>query len=99
MRKGLKQGCPLSRLLFILVVDTLDAFIKVAIVEGFLEGVSDVRKKWSLTNLHFADATLLFVSVSQDQAIILKIILYCFELLSGLKINFGKSSLIYLDLE
>lgn len=34
-----------------------------------------------------------------DQAIILKLILYSFEMASGLKINFTKSSLIYLKQE
>lgn len=84
MDKGLKQGCPLSPLLFILVVDSFDAIIKHAIS-------SDSRNSWVLSNLRFADATL-FSSTGTGQAVILKLILYCFELSSRLKINFSKSA-------
>lgn len=41
----------------------------------------------------------MFSSASEDQAIILKPPLYCFEVASDLKINFAKSSLIYLGRE
>lgn len=49
-----------------------------------------------VANLHFANDTLLFSSARVDQAIILKLILYCFEAFAGLKINFSKSCLIVL---
>lgn len=48
MRKGLKQGCPLSPLFFIQVVDSLDAIFKTAMEEGYLDGISDERRHWSL---------------------------------------------------
>lgn len=96
MRKGLKKGCPLSLSLFIIVVDSMDAFFKTAVREGFLDSSSDGRRRCSLTNLHFADDTLLFSSAGEDRVVILKLLLYCFELASGLEINFAKSSLIYI---
>lgn len=39
--------------------------------------------------------TLLFCYPEANQVVVLKIILYCFELASGLKINFAKSAMIY----
>lgn len=86
-------------MLFVLVVDCLDAIFKVAMREGFLDGIFDERRKWSLANLHFVDDTLLFSTVGEDQVVILKVLLYYFKLASGLNINFAKSSLIYLGRE
>lgn len=84
--------------MFILVVDSLDAIFKLAMAEGFLDGISNARRSWVLANLHFADDTLIFSSLGADQAVILKILLYYFEMASRLKF-FSKSSLIYLGQE
>lgn len=50
----------------------------------------------SIINLQYADDTLLFGRSNIKQAVILKWILRCFEVWSGLKINFHKSSLGWL---
>jgi hypothetical protein len=41
--------------------------------------------------LHYADDTILFMEHNLEKAINMKLILYFFEQLSGLKINFHKS--------
>lgn len=48
MQKGLKQGCTLSPLLFILVVDSVDAILKLTRSGGFVIGISGTRDEWSL---------------------------------------------------
>ena len=47
-----------------------------------------------VTNLQFADDTLIFCDASEEQIRNLKAILICFEAVSGLKINFFRSELI-----
>lgn len=94
--KGLEQGCPLSSLRFIIAVDIFDSIIKRAIECGFLEGMANKSCSWSVPNLHLPDDILLFCFPKVNQAVILKIILYGLALVRGLKINFAKSSLIYI---
>ena len=48
--------------------------------------------------LQYADDTIIFCGASKNQINMLKLILYSFELLTGLKINFSRSSLIGLGL-
>ena len=50
-----------------------------------------------LSVLQFADDTILFTSHLPKHIIALKFILYSFELLSGLTINFDKSSVLVLN--
>jgi len=50
-----------------------------------------------LSILQFADDTMLFTSHLPQHVIALKFILYSFELLSGLSINFDKSSVLVLN--
>ena len=49
-----------------------------------------------LSILQYADDTILFLDDDLTQAKNLKLILYLFEKLSGLKINFHKSEIFYL---
>jgi len=95
VRRGLKQGCPLSPMLFILAVDALDAIIRRASEIGLLLGTGP-EGIWQVINLYFADDTLFFCQVKPDQILVLKTILLCFEAASGLKINLQKSSMYYL---
>lgn len=94
IERGLKQGCLLSLFLFILVVDAFDVILRKSVIQGYLRGLGPANGEWSISNLHYADDTLLFCQGSLFQAICLKLILYSFELASGLKVNFFKSSLI-----
>ena len=45
----------------------------------------------SLTHLQFADDTIIFCNADWDEMLVFKKILRCFEVMSGLKINFHKS--------
>ena len=48
----------------------------------------------NVTNIQYADDTLIFLAPSEECVVNLKRILCCFQTCSGLKINFNKSSLI-----
>ncbi|KHN48424.1 hypothetical protein glysoja_034471, partial [Glycine soja] len=49
------------------------------------------KKKEEVNILQYADDTLFFGAATNDNVRVLKCILKCFELVSGLKINYNKS--------
>jgi len=65
--------------------------------EGMLKGLRCRDEANGITNLQYADDTLLFGIVSLPQTLVLKVLLKRYKLWSSLKINFQKSSLIFLD--
>jgi hypothetical protein len=92
-KKGLRQGDPLSPMLFNIVADMLAIIIERAKVDGHIEGVVPHLVDGGLSILQYADDTILFMEHDLEKAKNLKLILSAFEKLSGLKINFHKSEL------
>jgi hypothetical protein len=92
-KKGLRQGNPLSPMLFNIVPDMLAIMIERAKVDGQVEGVIPHLVDRGLSILQYADDTILFMEHDLGKAKNLKLILSAFEQLSGLKINFHKSEL------
>jgi hypothetical protein len=92
-RKGLRQGDPLSPILFNIVVDMLAILIERAKADGQIEGVIPHLVDGGLSILQYADDTIFFMEHDLEKARNLKLILAAFEQLSGLKINFHKSEL------
>jgi len=90
-RKGLRQGDPLSPVLFNLVVDMLSILIARAKVNVQVSGVVPHLVEDGLSILQYADDTIIFMDHDIEQATNMKLILCMFEQLSGLKINFHKS--------
>jgi len=64
--------------------------------EGLLKGLGCKDETNAIINLHYMDDTLIFGKEELPQAMVLKWILFCYEKWSGLKINYHKSSLIFL---
>ena len=99
--RGLRQGNPLSRLLFILVMEALSKLVFKVVEEGVEEGfedgvqISNSRSKGVLTShLLFADDTLIFCQPNESNLGYLKCILLIFEAMSGLRVNLNKSVII-----
>ncbi|XP_028070421.1 uncharacterized protein LOC114272902 [Camellia sinensis] len=91
-QKGLKQGDPLSLFLFNLVVEALNILFQRAMDLRLLKGVSvGANDEVQLSHLQFADNSLLFCEAELTEVLNLKRILRCFEVSSGLKINYHKS--------
>ena len=63
---------------------------------GMLKGLGCRDEANAAINLKYVDDTILFGIDNLPRAMVLKGVLRCFELWSGLKINFQKSSLIFL---
>jgi hypothetical protein len=47
-----------------------------------------------LTHLQYADDTVLMIQNNEESILNLKLIMYCFESLSGMKINYHKSEVL-----
>ena len=93
--RGLRQGDPLSPLLFNLVADALSAMMDKAVERDLIVGVLDKLIDKGVSHIQYADDTVLMTDGSDKSIINLKILLYCFEWLSGLKINYHKSEVIF----
>jgi hypothetical protein len=92
-RKGLRQGDPLSPILFNLVGDMLAIMIARAKEDGLIGGLIPHLVDGGISILQYADDTILFLEHDLVKAANLKLILCIFEQLSGLKINFHKSEI------
>jgi hypothetical protein len=92
-KKGLRQGDPLSPVLFNVVADMLATLINRAKEADQIKGLVPHLADGGLSILQYADDTILFLENDLIQANNLKLVLNTFEKLSGLKINFHKSEL------
>jgi hypothetical protein len=93
LSRGLRQGDPLSPMLFNIVADMLAIMIERAKNDGLIEGVIPHLVDGGLSILQYADSIILLMEHDLEKAQNLKLILSAFEQLPGLKINFNKSEL------
>jgi hypothetical protein len=93
IKKGVRQGDPLSPLIFNIVVDMLAVLINKAKSEGQTHGLIPHLTDDGFCILQYADDTILFMEHNIDHAWNINLLLSTFEQMSGLKINFHKSKL------
>ena len=91
-RRGLRQGDPLSPMLFILVMDVLCYLVKKAFEEGLLEPLAR-RNLQDRISLYADDVVIFLQPLSSDIRAILDI-LQLFGEASGLKTNVQKSTVV-----
>ena len=92
-QKGLRQGDPMSPILFNVVADMLAVLIGRAKEDGQVGGLIPHLMDGGVSILQYADDTIIFMEHDMAKARNMKLVLCLFEQLSGLKINFNKSEL------
>lgn len=91
----MRQGDPISLILFNAAVDVLAEILDRAKIAGHISGVvGHLIPGGGITHLQYADDTMIMVEGTKLDIINLKFLLLCFEAMSGLKINFDKSEVV-----
>jgi hypothetical protein len=93
-KRGVRQGDPISPLLFNFMADALSTMLDAASSAGHIKDVVSHLIQGGVTHLQYADDTILLIELDDNSIINLKFLLIAFEILSGLKINFLKSEVI-----
>lgn len=91
--RGLRQGCPLSPLLFLLVMEGFSRIISEDHRWGRLKGINIVEN-CILRDLLFVDNVLVFLSGSVGDITSIRNIFSLFQKATGMLINEGKSTLM-----
>jgi hypothetical protein len=92
---GLRQGDPLSPYLFLLVADGLSRILQHEVISGALHELKICRHTPSISHLLFADDTLFFLEVSEQQAGVVHRALKRYERCTGQLINSSKCSIMF----
>jgi hypothetical protein len=89
--KGVRQWDPFAPFLFNMAVNSLSKMITSAQRNGLIKGLADNLVEHGVAILQYADDTILLLKYDMEGARNLKLLLYIFETMYGLKINFEKS--------
>ena len=93
--RGLRQGDPISPYLFLLCAEGLNGLIRKATLQGDIHGVSLCPRGLKITNLFFADDSLLFCRASLTECHKIQEILATYEKASGQQLNRAKTTLFF----
>ncbi|CAL1353399.1 unnamed protein product [Linum trigynum] len=93
--RGLRQGDPLSPLLFVLCTEGFAALLRQAITEKKLEGVKVAPRAPRISHLFFPDDSYLFLRGSLQECENLIEVLNEYEELSGQRVNLDKSAVCF----
>ncbi|GMI70466.1 hypothetical protein HRI_000715900 [Hibiscus trionum] len=101
LKRGLRQGCPLSPMLFNVVGEALSLLIKKATAIGLFSGfeIGHGNCSESLSHLQFADDLIFFTGASISELLNIKRVLRLFEVTAGLQLNLGKCILFDINVE
>ncbi|WOK93632.1 hypothetical protein Cni_G02332 [Canna indica] len=86
-KRGLRQGDPLSPYFFLLVAHKANG--------GLIKGI-EIGDGKEVVNLVFTDDFMVFTRADESDLINFKLLLYAFELASGLSVNYDKSGITHI---
>ena len=93
----MRQGDPLSPLLFLVMMEVFSKMIKRVEGAGLLRGFkADGRRGGGIcvSHLLFVDDTILFCDANEEQILHVRMLLLCFQAVTGLKVNTLKSEMV-----
>jgi hypothetical protein len=97
-KRGLRQGDPLSPLLFVFAADLLQTLVNDLKNQGLLSLPIPERAGVDFPIVQYADDTLLIMETCPAQLFVLKNLLHSFAASMGLKVNYNKSVLVPLNI-
>jgi hypothetical protein len=97
--RGVRQGDPISPILFNYVADVFTKMLIKAAAKNHITGLMHSMINTSIVSMQYADDTLLFLKNDLSSAINLKWLLSYFEQMSSIRINFHKCDLIAINVE
>jgi hypothetical protein len=95
--KGVRQGDPLSPILFNFAADCLTKMVENAQEKKLFTGLISHIMPNGVAILQYADDTIVFLKHDVEGARNLKLLLYMYEMMAGLKINFNKSEILVIN--
>jgi hypothetical protein len=93
-KRGVRQGDPLSPLLFVLAADYLQTLINKAKDLNLLKLPLPIQSDTDFPIIQYADDTLIILEADTRQLFFLKTVLQNYSVSTGLKINFSKSMML-----
>ena len=97
-KRGVRQGDPLSPLLFVLAADFLQTILNKAMSIGIISVPITIASCPDFPVIQYADDTLLVMQADAIQIVCLKAILHTFATATGLKVNFHKSMMVPINI-
>ena len=95
--KGVRQGDPLSPILLNFAADSLTRMVENAQERGLFTGLIDHIIPNGVAILQYVDDTIIFLKHDLEGARNMKLLLYMYEMMAGLKINFNKSEVVMIN--
>ena len=98
--RSLKQGDPLSPMLFLVMMEVFSKMMKRAEGAGLLRGFRVAGRQGGgvgVSHLLFVDDTILFCDANEEQILHVRMLLLCFQAMTGLKVNALKSEMVPIE--
>ncbi|GKD04054.1 putative RNA-directed DNA polymerase, eukaryota, reverse transcriptase zinc-binding domain protein [Tanacetum coccineum] len=97
IKRGLRQGDPLSPFLFILVMEGLHCALSAAVSSSLIHGINLGSPDFTISHLFYADDVIITTEWNPGDLDNIIRVLHVFYLASGLKININKSNIYGID--